>query len=116
LKLLEQWQEAAIALGKSAEYVERILLVTADYQCGLPLSDQTIAARQKDLAANPAKNATRAAGVKADPRPRAGTKETRARSGFQPMRCADFSYLWGEGPLFTGQSGASACRGLLTTG
>jgi len=53
LKLLKQWQEAAIALGKSAEYVERILLVTADYQCGLPLSDQAIAARQKNLAANP---------------------------------------------------------------
>lgn len=116
LKLLEQWQEAAIALGKSAEYVERILLVTADYQCGLPLSEKAIAARQKNLAANPAKNATSSAGVKADPRPRAGTKETRARSGFGPMRCADFSYLWGEGPLFTGQSGASTCRGLLTTG
>lgn len=46
-------------------------------------------------AANPAKDATSSAGVKADSRPRAGTEETRARSGFQPMRCADFSCLWG---------------------
>jgi len=51
LKLLGQWQEAAISLGKPASYVERIQAVTADYQRGLPLSDQTIAARQKDLAA-----------------------------------------------------------------
>ncbi len=34
-----------------ASYVERILLVTADYQRGLPLSEKTIAARQKDLTA-----------------------------------------------------------------
>jgi len=51
LKLLGQWQEAAISLGKPASYVERIQAVTSDYQGGLPLSDQTIAARQKDLAA-----------------------------------------------------------------
>jgi len=51
LKLLGQWEEAALSLGKPVSYVERILLVTADYQRGLPLSDQTIAARQKDLAA-----------------------------------------------------------------
>ena len=51
LKLLEQWQEAAIALGKPASYVERILEVTASYQRGLPLSEKTIEARQQDLAA-----------------------------------------------------------------
>jgi len=51
LKLLGQWQSAALALGKPASYVERILLVTADYQRGLPLSEKTIAARQKDLTA-----------------------------------------------------------------
>jgi hypothetical protein len=51
LKLLGQWQKAAISLGKPADYVERILEVTADYQRGLPLSEKTIAARQQDLAA-----------------------------------------------------------------
>ena len=80
LELLGQWQKAAISLGKPADYVERIREVTADYQRGLPLSAKTIAARQKDLAAKPATDATSSA---------------RTRSGFQPMRCADFSYLWG---------------------
>ncbi len=51
LKLLGQWQEAALSLGKPADYVERIQEVTADYQRGLPLSEKTIEARQKDLAA-----------------------------------------------------------------
>jgi len=51
LKLLGQWQEAALSLGRPESYVERIREVTASYQRGLPLSDQTIAARQKDLAA-----------------------------------------------------------------
>lgn len=51
LKLLLQWQETAIALGRPASYVERIREVTADYQQGLPLSEKTIAARQQDLAA-----------------------------------------------------------------
>ena len=51
LKLLEQWQETAIALGRLASYVERIREVTADYQRGIPLSEQTIEARQQDLAA-----------------------------------------------------------------
>ncbi|WP_009630911.1 relaxase/mobilization nuclease domain-containing protein [Synechocystis sp. PCC 7509] len=51
LKLLLQWQETAIALGRPASYVERIREVTADYQRGLPLSEKTIAARQQDLAA-----------------------------------------------------------------
>ena len=50
LKLLGQWQKAAISLGKPASYVERIREVTADYQRGLPLSEKTIAARQQDLA------------------------------------------------------------------
>lgn len=50
LKLLLQWQETAIALGRPASYVERIREVTADYQRGLPLSEKTIAARQQDLA------------------------------------------------------------------
>ena len=52
LKLLLQWQESAISLGKPAFYVERIREVTADYQRGLPLSEKTIAARQQDLAAH----------------------------------------------------------------
>jgi hypothetical protein len=51
LKLLEQWQKAAIALGKPADYVERIGEVTADYQRGLPLSKKSVAARTEDLAA-----------------------------------------------------------------
>ncbi len=51
LKLLGQWQKAAISLGKPASYVERIQQVTADYQRGLPLSEKTIEARQQDLAA-----------------------------------------------------------------
>lgn len=51
LKLLGQWQESAISLGKPASYVERIREVTASYQRGLPLSEKTIAARQQDLAA-----------------------------------------------------------------
>jgi hypothetical protein len=51
LKLLLQWQETAIALGKPVSYIERIREVTADYQQGLPLSEKTIAARQQDLAA-----------------------------------------------------------------
>lgn len=51
LKLLEQWQKTAIALGRPVSYVERIREVTADYQQGLPLSEKTIAARQQDLAA-----------------------------------------------------------------
>ncbi len=50
LELLGQWQEVAIALGKPATYVERIQAVTADYQRGLPLSEQTKAARQQDIA------------------------------------------------------------------
>ena len=50
-KLLEQWQFAASSLGRAADYVERIREVTSDYQRGLPLSEQTIAARHKDLAA-----------------------------------------------------------------
>ena len=50
LKLLEQWHSAALALGKSADYVERIREVTADYQRGLPLSEKIMAARQQDLA------------------------------------------------------------------
>lgn len=50
LQLLGQWQEAAISLGKPATYVERIREVTADYQRGLPLSEQTTAARQQDIA------------------------------------------------------------------
>ena len=51
LKLLGQWQGAAISLGRPASYIERIQQVTADYQRGLPLSEKTIAARQQDLAA-----------------------------------------------------------------
>ena len=50
LKLLLQWQEAALSLGRPVSYVERILEVTADYQRGIPLSEKTIEARQKDLA------------------------------------------------------------------
>lgn len=50
LKLLGQWQKAAIALGKPADYVSRIREVTADYQRGLPLSDKIVEARQEDLA------------------------------------------------------------------
>jgi hypothetical protein len=50
LKLLLQWQEAASALGRPVSYVERIKEVTASYQRGLPLSEKTIEARQKDLA------------------------------------------------------------------
>jgi hypothetical protein len=38
-------------LGRPADYVERIREVTADYQRGLPLSEKTIEARHKDLAA-----------------------------------------------------------------
>ena len=41
----------ARALGRPASYVERIREVTADYQRGLSLSENTIAARQQDLAA-----------------------------------------------------------------
>lgn len=52
LELLGQWQKAAIALGRPASYIEQILRVTADYQRGLPLSEKTIEARQKDLAAH----------------------------------------------------------------
>lgn len=51
LKLLGQWQAAAIALNKPASYIERIQEIRADYQRGLPLSEQTFAARQQDLAA-----------------------------------------------------------------
>ncbi len=51
LKLLGQWQEAALSLGRPADYVERIQEITASYQRGLPLSEKTIEARQKDLAA-----------------------------------------------------------------
>jgi hypothetical protein len=51
LKLLGQWHLAAISLGRPADYVERIREVTADYQRGLPLSEKTIEARHKDLAA-----------------------------------------------------------------
>ncbi len=51
LKLLLQWQKAAIVLGRSADYVERIREVTAEYEQGLPMSEKTIAARQQDLAA-----------------------------------------------------------------
>ena len=50
LKRLEQWHSAALSLGKSADYVERIRVVTADYQRGLPLSENIVAARQQDLA------------------------------------------------------------------
>lgn len=50
LKLLGQWQEAAITLGRPPSYVERIQEVTANYQRGIPLSEQTISARQQDLA------------------------------------------------------------------
>jgi hypothetical protein len=50
LKLLKQWQKAAIALDKPADYVSRIVEVTADYQHGLPLSEKIVEARQKDLA------------------------------------------------------------------
>ncbi len=50
LKLLKQWQKAAIALDKPADYVERIREVTADYQRGLPLSEKIVEARQEDLA------------------------------------------------------------------
>ena len=52
LKELEQWQKAAISLGKPADYVSRIQEITASYQRGLPLSEKTIAARQQDLAAH----------------------------------------------------------------
>lgn len=51
LKLLGQWQKAAISLGRPADYVEQIREVTADYQHGLPLSEKIVEARQKDLAA-----------------------------------------------------------------
>ena len=51
LDLLGQWHKAAIALGKPADYVERIREVTADYQRGLPLSEKIVEARQQDLAA-----------------------------------------------------------------
>ncbi len=50
LKLLLQWQTAAIALDKPADYVSRIVEVTADYQRGLPLSENIVEARQEDLA------------------------------------------------------------------
>jgi hypothetical protein len=50
LKLLGQWQKAAISLGRPADYVERIREVAADYQRGLPLSEKIVEARQKDLA------------------------------------------------------------------
>ena len=50
LKLLKQWQKAAIALGKPADYVSRIVEVTADYQRGLPLSENIVEAGTEDLA------------------------------------------------------------------
>lgn len=50
LKLLGQWQEAAIALDRPAFYVERIQAITADYKRGQPLSEQVVAARKQDLA------------------------------------------------------------------
>ncbi|HCF29182.1 MAG TPA: hypothetical protein DEV81_18715 [Cyanobacteria bacterium UBA11049] len=50
LDLLGQWQTAAIALGQPADYVERIREVTADYQRGLPLSENIVEARTEDLA------------------------------------------------------------------
>ena len=50
LKLLGQWQEAAITLNRPPSYVKRIQEIAADYPQGLPLSEQAIAARQQDLA------------------------------------------------------------------
>ena len=82
---LQRSDNLLLTLGKPADYVERILLVTASYQRGLPLSEKTIAVRQQDARCSPATDTTRAAGT---------------RSGFQPMRCADFSYLWGGARVF----------------
>lgn len=50
LKLLGQWQKAAIALDRPQSYVKRIQEITSDYQRGLLLSEEAIAARQQDLA------------------------------------------------------------------
>ena len=50
LKLLEQWHSAATVLGKPTGYVKRIQEITADYQRGLPLSENIVAARKQDLA------------------------------------------------------------------
>ena len=52
LALLAQWHSSAISLGRPASYIEQIQEVTASYQRGIPLSEKTIAARQKDLAAH----------------------------------------------------------------
>lgn len=49
LKLLEQWQEAARSLGKTASYIQRIRELTTDYRGGQPLSDKAMAVREKDL-------------------------------------------------------------------
>jgi hypothetical protein len=49
LKLLEQWQGAAISLGKPESYIQRIREVAADYEGGQLLSDKVMAAREKDL-------------------------------------------------------------------
>jgi hypothetical protein len=49
LKLLEQWQQAAISIGRPASYIQRIREVAADCQRGQLLSDKAMAAREKDL-------------------------------------------------------------------
>jgi hypothetical protein len=49
LKLLEQWQGAAISLGKPESYIQRIREMVTDYEGGKPLSEKVMAAREKDL-------------------------------------------------------------------
>ena len=51
LKLLGQWEETAISLGRPANYVERIREITVDMARGLPLSEKAIEAYEQDLAA-----------------------------------------------------------------
>jgi len=40
-----------VYLGRSANYLKRIQEITADYKRGIPLSDKTIEACERDLAA-----------------------------------------------------------------
>lgn len=51
LKLLGQWEQTAIHLGRSANYVKRIREITTDYQRGVPLSEKTIEAYERDRSA-----------------------------------------------------------------
>jgi hypothetical protein len=48
LKLLAHWEQIAIALGRSADYVEKIQQITDSYERGLPLSKKAIEACVQD--------------------------------------------------------------------